>query len=102
MTPLPVCRSAPMSDSEIVVGYEELRRQALASAGGPRGGWGLTLFLRQGMQSWMEAWSQCGPSTFVELQKRTDPGRIVPLDLRGEVVKILAGMALHRQWEARA
>jgi hypothetical protein len=37
----------------------------------------------------------------VELQKEADPDRVVSLDLRSEVVKILAEMALHRQGEAR-
>jgi hypothetical protein len=91
-----------MSGSEIVVSYEELRRQALDSASGMGGGWGLTLFLRQGMQSWMEAWSQCRPPELVGDRKKADSLSIVPLDLRGEVVKILAAMALHRQWEGRA
>jgi hypothetical protein len=57
MTPLPVCRSVPMVDREMVAGYEELRRQVLGASDSTRGGWGLTLFLRQGMRSWMEAGS---------------------------------------------
>lgn len=101
MTPLPVSRPVRILDSEVVADYEELRRQALGSAGGTRRAWGLSLFLRQGMQSWLQAWAQCSPPTLVELQKEADPDRVVPLDLRSEVVKILAEMALHRQGEAR-
>jgi len=96
--------SAPVSgtDSTIVSRYEGLRRQALGSADGADRGAGLALFVRQGMKSWMQAWSQCvisGPSTS---QAKTSPEEDSPMQLNREAVMILASMALSgRCQEAR-
>lgn len=82
--------------------YEELRRQGLDQSGGRRGALGLALFIRQGMKSWMEACSHCLPSGVpVKPQNESGPEAMVPLDLHAEVVRILAGMALHRRLEVR-
>jgi hypothetical protein len=80
-----------MTREELTVYYEELRTQALASTGR---GLGLTLFLREGMYSWMRA---CAGS--IALAQRNVTGRVVAVD-RGEVVvsaeftMLLAGLAL--------
>jgi hypothetical protein len=82
------------TDSTIVSRYEELRRQALGAADEAGRGSGLALFVRQGMKSWMQAWSQGvigGPATS---PTKTGPEEVSPMQLNREVVMILASMAL--------
>jgi len=90
------------ADSAIVSRYEGLRRHALGSADETGRGSGLALFVRQGMKSWMQAWSQCvigGPAT---PQAKTGPEEVSPMELNREAVMILASMALSgRCQEAR-
>ena len=80
-----------MPPEELTTYYEELRTQALAATGR---GLGLTLFLREGMYSWMRA---CAGS--VALAQRNIADRVVAVG-RGEVVvpaeftMLLAGLAL--------
>jgi hypothetical protein len=80
-----------MPREELTTYYEELRTQALAATGR---GLGLTLFLREGMYSWMHA---CAGS--VALAQRNIADRVVAVG-RGEVVvpaeftMLLAGLAL--------
>lgn len=80
-----------MPHKELTEHYEELRTQALAGAGR---GLGLTLFLREGMCSWMRACVQS-----IALARRNTPDRVVAMN-RGEVVvpaeftMLLAGLAL--------
>lgn len=91
-----------MAEEEIVNRYEELRWQVLGESGGRRGGLGLALFIRQGMERWMEAWSHCLPSVVpVKPKNESGPVGMVPLDLHAEVVRILAGMAFHCRQEVK-
>jgi hypothetical protein len=101
MSNLPAQPSVPLDGNEIVARYEQLRRQALGASGGVNAGLGLALLVRQGMKGWIEAWSHCGPSLPVKSQNQTSSTDVVPLDLRGEVVLILGGMALSSRGEAR-
>jgi hypothetical protein len=82
--------------------YEGLRRQALGSRDGQGRGLGWALLVRQGMKSWMQAWSlrvTRGPAVSTT---KTGLEDVSPIQSRQEVVVILASMALgdHRQ-EAR-
>ena len=76
--------------------YEDLRAQALA---GGRGS-GFTLFLDHGMCEWMEVCSSC-----TAIVAATEPAaaaanpQLLPPSLRSEIVTILAGMFLEKQWE---
>jgi hypothetical protein len=76
---------------ELSAGYEELRDQAQAGTGR---GFGLTLFLREGMCSWMRA---CAESIALAEKNRMD--RAVAVG-RGDIVvpaeftMLLAGLAL--------
>ena len=84
----------PAAESnEAVQGYEALREDALASRRGP----GLALFLRDGMACWMRVWKQ------VEAPRRRESGErleaAVPVEVRSELVVILAQMALHPRGE---
>jgi hypothetical protein len=74
--------------------YEDLRREALAGAGGDRGV-GLALFIRRGMSRWMDTCTEilagptvAPPQRHIEEQPHLDP------DLRVEVAMVLAQMAL--------
>jgi hypothetical protein len=78
--------------------YESLRRQAMAGGPGPASG--LTLFLHRGMLSWMRAMSAIAPA----VESRPTPAlggldglsgeEAFPLHARGEVTRVLVGMAL--------
>ena len=95
--------SIPVFNGDVVDRYEELRGQVLNPVGRGSGGQGLTLFLRQGMKAWMDAWLRCriaGP-TKAPIKSSLVEG-IVPWDQRAEVVAILAGMALSIRQEMRA
>ena len=85
--------SAAPGSNEAVQGYEALREDALASRRGP----GLALFLRDGMACWMRAWRQ------VEAPRRRESGErleaAAPVEVRSELVAILAQMALNPRGE---
>ena len=76
--------------------YEDLRAQVLAGGRGP----GLALFLHHGMCEWMEV---CRPCTAVVAAREpvaaiANP-QLLPPGMRSEIVAILAGMVLEKQWE---
>ena len=62
---------------------------------------GIALFLRHGMCEWMEV---CRPCTAVvaatEPVAATANPQLLPPGMRSEIVAILAGMFLEKQWEA--
>lgn len=77
--------------------YEDLRAQVLSGGRGP----GIALFLRHGMCEWMEV---CRPCTAVVAA--TEPAaaiannpQLLPPGMRSEIVALLAGMVLEKQWE---
>jgi len=80
-----------MPSKELTTYYEELRTQVLTTVGR---GLGLTLFLREGMCSWMRA---CGQ--IIAVAQRNTAGRALSVS-HGEVVvpaeftMLLAGLAL--------
>lgn len=77
--------------------YEDLRAQALA---GGRGS-GFALFLNHGMCEWMEVCSSCTAvvGTSAPIAATANP-QLLPPGMRSEIVAILAGMFLDKQWEA--
>lgn len=80
------------ANDALVSHYEELRRRALDGPVGRGAGW--ALFIGQGMAAWMDA---CAALTSVaEPGPRASAPPPVPLpsDLRGELVMVLARMAL--------
>lgn len=85
---------APDTDSAIVRCYEGLRRAVLGSAWGPGRESGLALFVRQGMTSWMQAWSKWGirEAAVSQIKKGPEGDSLIPLNR--EAVMILASMAL--------
>ena len=77
--------------------YEDLRVQVLASGRGP----GFALFLNHGMREWLELCSSCTATVAVtEPVAATANPQLLPPGMRSEIVAILAGMFLEKQWEA--
>ncbi len=80
----------------LVARYEELRRQVLNQSSRMHRGPGLALLIQRGMRAWMDVSSRCPitpSSTTLRLSNRDD---VLALDQRGEIVMILATMALHQ------
>ena len=89
-------------DSALVSRYEGLRRQALGWDDETDRGSGLALFVRQGMTSWMQAWSRCEIRKPAISQIKNGSEEVTPIQLNREAVMILASMALSgRCQEAR-
>lgn len=89
----------PVARLDLVVHYEQLRRDATDMSSRGREALGLALFLRRGMAAWMQAWSQgmdCVTPPALP-QPATTP---VPLDVRGQVAMLLAGIILGLHQEA--
>jgi len=77
--------------------YEDLRAQALAGGRGP----GFAVFLHHGMCEWLEVCSSCTAVVAVtEPVAATANPQLLPPGMRSEIVAILAGMFLEKQWEA--
>lgn len=85
----------------MVEDYEELRKQALGTGAKNPGGLGLAVLMRHGMKSWMDAWPRRAPEVSVRPLAGSRPEEIISLDVRGEVVMILTGMALSARQEVR-
>jgi len=77
------------------VRYEQLRNDVLSHAAG--GGFGLILFLRQGMTAWMRA-SSCAvipvPQTARKSLQPWNTINSLPYDVRSQAAVILAGILL--------
>jgi hypothetical protein len=84
---------------ELVNRYEELRRQVLDRSTRNYRGPGQALLIHRGVKAWMDVSSSClnGPSPIPRESKCED---IVPPIQRGEIVLVLAAMALCQYAEA--
>jgi hypothetical protein len=98
-TPVSLIPSAASAD-QLVSRYEELRRQVLDRYSGIYRGPGLALLLQRGMRAWMEVSSiyPTTPSSTTPRPSTREP--VLASEQRGEMVMILASMALHRYPEA--
>ena len=76
--------------------YEDLRAQAIAGGRAP----GLALLLHHGMCEWMEVCPSSAMAVAVEPLAATAPPQMLPPEMRSEIVVILAGLFLNKQWEA--
>jgi len=84
------------SSAALRYSYEDLRAQALAGGRGP----GFALFLHHGMCEWMEVCSSCtAVVAAAEPVAATANPQLLPPGMRSEIVSILAGMFLEKQWE---
>ena len=75
--------------------YENLRGQVLAGGRGP----GFALFLNHGMCEWLDVCSSCTAAVAEPVAATANP-QLLPPGMRSEIVTILAGMFLEKQWEA--
>ena len=80
--------------------YEQLRREAISRSEFGSKGLGLALFLRRGMTAWMQAWAQCTDHDAPTAPSESATAAAVPIDLRGQVATLLAGIILSLQQEA--
>jgi len=76
----------------LVSHYEELRRHALDGPAGRGAGW--ALFIGHGMAAWMDACTAMTPVAEPGPRASAPPPVPLPSDLRGELVMVLARMAL--------
>ena len=83
-----------------VVRYEQLRNDVLSQSAG--GGFGLILFLRQGMTAWMRA-AACAltpaPSPTAKSVQPLNAVSPLPCDVRSQAAVILAGILLSHPME---
>lgn len=83
-----------------VARYEQLRKDVLSQVTG--GGFGLILFLRQGMTAWIRA-STCvltpDPAPAGKSVQPLDAVSALPTDVRSQAAMILAGILLHHPTE---
>jgi hypothetical protein len=85
---------------QLVIGYEELRRQALDRYPGIYPRPGLALLLQRGMRAWMEVSSICPTPPSSPTARPSSHEPVLASEQRGEMVMVLASMALHRYQEA--
>jgi hypothetical protein len=94
-------------NQELGAHYEQLRRDAVSLSAGDRPMPGLALLLRQGLTAWMRAWSPCIsqeeakivlPSPAHQPSPETKNDDFChPLELRSQIVTLLAGMIMLSQ-----
>lgn len=79
--------------------YEQLRKDVLSQAAGS--GFGLIVFLRQGMTAWMRACAcAVAPVPAPKSAPLSSPVNSLPGDVRSQAAVILAGMLLHHPTES--
>lgn len=88
--------AAPRTGEALIAGYEELRSQVLAGCGHRIG---MTLFLRHGMRSWIEAWRSSNSSAPAAQRGESHPNHTVAVDLRSEIAMLLTSMVLKTHTE---
>jgi hypothetical protein len=81
------------SSPDLVRRYEQVRDYALRSDQACPDA-GQALFLRRGMAAWMQAWLQVAPTGQAMNRDMSETGVVLPANVRGEMVLILASMAL--------
>jgi hypothetical protein len=87
---------------DLVVHYEQLRRDAMGRSTFSGQGLGLALFLRRGMTAWMQAWSECAGKVESETLSVSGGNETVPVSMRSQLTGLLAGMILSLQQEVTA
>lgn len=80
------------SSHESELRYEELRAGVLDGSSGPA--LGLAILLRRGMVAWLQALESCVNGAPEKFPAATQSPVMLPANTRGEIVRILAGIAL--------
>jgi hypothetical protein len=84
--------------ADLVAHYEQLRSDALSYSAGGRGhGLGMIVFLRQGMLSWMRAWSRYSGGSLSPSPPPAQGDTTVPVEIRSQITTILAAMIVGQQ-----
>jgi hypothetical protein len=94
-TPTAVC-----ADDELVARYEELRRHVLDRSSETYRGPGLALLTQRGMKAWMDVSSNCLTTPSPTILRASNREDVLASNQRGDIVLVLAAMALHRYQEA--
>jgi hypothetical protein len=83
--------------------YEQLRREASQDYLSYQGGWGLALFMRQGMAAWMHAWpkphTSGSNSARHQIFNASSDHQKLPQSLRTQVTMVLADMILNQSYK---
>lgn len=89
-----------IGDGEWTSRYEQLRHQATQGCLTGQGGYGLTLFMRQGMVAWMHAWPKPHTTntniTKHQIFNATENLLELPQSLRTQITIVLADMILNQ------
>lgn len=89
----PVAGARKTAEPETLISaYEDLRRQV--AEGSRSGGLGMAIFLDQGMVAWMLACSWVASTNADDSRRCPTTAAPLPDELRGEIVLVLAAMAL--------
>ena len=86
-----------MASKRLLLAYEELRSEALGSAGELHRGWGLVVVVREGMWSWMKAIEKPERVPKPSRRHHSESSLGVPMSLRDEATRILVNMVLREQ-----
>jgi len=87
----------PAERETLIFAYEDLRRQAAQCS--IAGGLGMAIFLGQGMVAWMLACSWAASTNPDNVRRCPISAAPLPDELRGEIVLVLAAMALKQAAE---
>jgi hypothetical protein len=78
--------------------YEQLRTDVLSQAAGS--GFGLIVFLRQGLTAWMRACAGAVAPAPASKSAQLNPVYSLPADVRSQAAVIVAGILLHHTTES--
>ena len=92
---------ATCDTDDLLAHYEELRRAVLGARSRALGA-GLGVLVRRGMAAWMMACSSVGGQAVDAPQAHNSVEAGMPQALQGEIVTLLAGMALGSMQEVTA
>ncbi len=84
-------------NGKLTAHYEQLRADALNRSGH---GFGLALFLQQGMTAWMRAWSECANTQKPPSASTVPLAAPLPSAVRAQLTLILASMLTRPRQEA--
>jgi hypothetical protein len=93
-------RSGVDGHGKLTAQYEQLRGDVLDRAGLPAHGFGLALFLQQGMTAWMRAWSEWTNEPQTSSASAVPLAAPLPSVVRAQLTLILASMLTRPLQEA--
>src|SRR5262245_36575291 len=94
--------TAPCANDALVAVYEELRRHVLDGSSRSFGAAGQAVLVQRGMKAWIDVASSCLTSPSYKIPPASHHDHVMASNQRGEIVLVLAAMALHQYPEANA